>query len=277
MNCSCGPQIARVAGDRGLQALERLRGVAPGGQPRRRDLEELAQLQELVQRHRLGLRQQADVRGQEVGDVIGGGEDHEAAAGRALRRADQVLRGQDPQRLADRGAADAELHAERRLVRQSLTRGDRTAEDEVAQLVGDLLVGLADARDLDCALGRLRHPRESTPGRRRQTRCASRAITSKSDTSDSWEERGGCMASADVVSLPDRRLSEPAVAPGHHGAGRSRSQSRPARRGRLACGAPRETLDEPDPAPRRDASGLAQPRSHSATGRTRRPPWCPTG
>src|SRR6185503_18298951 len=71
-------------------------------------------------------------------------EDHEAPARRALRRADQVLRREDPQRLADRRAADAELHAQRRLVRQPVAGRDLAADDELAQLVGDLLVGLAD-------------------------------------------------------------------------------------------------------------------------------------
>ncbi len=69
----------------------------------------------------------------------------EAASARALRRADQVLRGQHPQRLAHGAAADPELPCQHRLVRQPLPARQLAADDQVAQLIVNLLVRLADA------------------------------------------------------------------------------------------------------------------------------------
>jgi hypothetical protein len=89
--------------------------------------------------------------------VVGGGQDHEAPARRALRRPDEVLGREDPQRLAHGRAAHAELHAERSLVGEAVPRADLPADDELAQLVGDLLVRLAHALDPTERVARLRH------------------------------------------------------------------------------------------------------------------------
>ena len=57
----------------------------------------------------------------------------------------EVLGGEHAQGLAHRAAADAELAREHRLVGQPLAAAELAAHDEVAKLVVDLLVRLADA------------------------------------------------------------------------------------------------------------------------------------
>src|SRR5262249_58328690 len=65
--------------------------------------------------------------------------DVRAAAG-ALRRTDQVVRRQRPERLAERRTADPELAGEHLLVREPRSRLQVAGDDERAQLLGDLLV-----------------------------------------------------------------------------------------------------------------------------------------
>ena len=76
-------------------------------------------------------------------DVVDGGERDVAPAAGALRGADQALGGEHAQRLPNRGSADAELAREHGLVRQALSLGELAGHDQLAQLIGDLLVRLA--------------------------------------------------------------------------------------------------------------------------------------
>jgi len=73
--------------------------------------------------------------GEVVDRVLWGDPDHRHAA--AWRDRDEPLVGQLEQRLADRGAADAELRAELVEV-EPVPRTQATGEDPVAQLVGRL-------------------------------------------------------------------------------------------------------------------------------------------
>ncbi len=70
---------------------------------------------------------------------------HVAPAARTLGGSDQVLRGEQAERLAYRRAAHTELAGQRVLSRQSLAPRELAADDQPAELVRDLLVGLANA------------------------------------------------------------------------------------------------------------------------------------
>jgi hypothetical protein len=80
----------------------------------------------------------------QAGDVIGGGPADEGAASGALRCIQEILSGDHPKRLAHRRTTDAELGGPRRLVGQALAGRQLAGDDELAQLIGDLLVRLAD-------------------------------------------------------------------------------------------------------------------------------------
>ena len=95
----------------------------------------------------LGRGQQVERRVEELRDVVDARHRHVRAAARALRRPDEALRRQQAERLADRRAADAELTGQHGLVRQPLAAHELARDDQVAELVGHLLVRLADAPD----------------------------------------------------------------------------------------------------------------------------------
>ena len=84
--------------------------------------------------------------------MVDGRQRHEAPAAGALGGPDQVVCRQCAQRLTHGAAADAELAGEHDLAGQSLAPRELSADDQFAQLVVDLLVGLADADDRRCHL-----------------------------------------------------------------------------------------------------------------------------
>src|SRR5207245_2661862 len=100
---------------------------------------------------------------EELRDMVDGRERYVGAAAGPLRRPDEALRGQQPQRLTHGRAADAELAREHGLVRKPLAARELAADDQVPQLVGDLLVRLADAADRNGVRRPLDRPH---PGRR---------------------------------------------------------------------------------------------------------------
>ena len=133
----------RVVGHGRAQAVEVRLRPSRCGESRGWNLDELTRLQQLLERDVPRLGQQCDVRLDEGGDVIDRGQRDEAATGRPLRRTDEPLCREHAQRLADRCPADAELPGERRLDRQPLARGELPRDDQLAELVGDLLVRLS--------------------------------------------------------------------------------------------------------------------------------------
>ena len=116
--------------------------------------------------------------------MVDRGQRDEAASARTLRRADQVLRGQHPQRLAHGAATDPELPCQHGLVRQPLPAGQLAADDQIPQLVVNLLVGLLDAMNrgvlgVDLDVSGVCHSasreREHNPGTYAPQRMASRS------------------------------------------------------------------------------------------------------
>src|SRR2546429_504606 len=97
----------------------------------------------------VGSRQQVEVRAEELRQVVDRRERDVAAAARALRGADQVLRSEDAERFADGRPADAELACEVPLVRKPLAGRELSRRDQVAQLLGDLLARLDDPSACD--------------------------------------------------------------------------------------------------------------------------------
>src|SRR5690606_27425473 len=78
---------------------------------------------------------------QVVGDAVGVRVRHETPAGDTAGGVDQVLAGQQPQRLPYGAAADPEQAGEFRLAGQPGARGQRAGQDLLPELVGDLPVG----------------------------------------------------------------------------------------------------------------------------------------
>ena len=92
--------------------------------------------------------EQAVVRDEELADAADRRLDDEVPAGHALARLDEVARREDAQRLAHGGARHAEVGRELGLAGQAVARRELAAVDHVQELVGDLLVRLADPLDL---------------------------------------------------------------------------------------------------------------------------------
>ena len=110
-------------------------------------LDHLARLQQVLERDRVGGGQQAVVGDEELADAADRRLDDEVAAGHALAGVDQVAGREDPQRLAHRRARDAEVGRQLGLAGQAVARLELAAVDHLQELVGDLLVGLADPLD----------------------------------------------------------------------------------------------------------------------------------
>ena len=93
------------------------------------------------------------------------GQRHVAAARLALRRAHEPLGGEQAERLANGRAADAEVARELRLRREPPALLELAGDDQLAELVGDLLVALPDApeRELLRRLPLLRSSRHDIP------------------------------------------------------------------------------------------------------------------
>jgi hypothetical protein len=79
--------------------------------------------------------------------VVDGRQRHVAPAGLALRGPHEPLGGEKAKRLADGRPADPERARELGLGRQPAALRELTGDDQLAQLVGDLLVALADAAE----------------------------------------------------------------------------------------------------------------------------------
>jgi hypothetical protein len=100
---------------------------------------------QVFERDVLGLREKGEASVQELGDVVDRREGDVATATGALRRPDQVLGGEDAERFPNSGPVDAKLSRQRCFVRQALPRSQLARDDEFAELVVHLLVGLPDA------------------------------------------------------------------------------------------------------------------------------------
>jgi hypothetical protein len=122
---------------------------------RRRYLDEFAYFEQVFERDVLGLREKGEAPVQELGDVVDRREGDVATATGALRRPDQVLGGEDAERFPNSGPVDAKLSRQRCFVRQALPRSQLARDDEFAELVVHLLVGLPDAANRH-VLARLR-------------------------------------------------------------------------------------------------------------------------
>jgi hypothetical protein len=111
---------------------------------RRRYLDEFAYFEQVFERDVLGLREKGEAPVQELGDVVDRREGDVATATGALRRPDQSWR-RGCGALPNSGPVDAKLSRQRCFVRQALPRSQLARDDEFAELVVHLLVGLPDA------------------------------------------------------------------------------------------------------------------------------------
>src|SRR4029077_17736567 len=118
---------------------------AAGGQSRGGHLEQLTGLEQLLERQVVCGGEQVDARAQRLRTVPGARNGDERAAAGPLGGPDQALRGQQPQRLADRRAADTELLGQHRLLRQAGALLEPPFEDLLAQPHRDQLVRLGYA------------------------------------------------------------------------------------------------------------------------------------
>jgi hypothetical protein len=140
-----GPEPEGRGRDRGPQALEVALAAPPRRQPGRRNLEQLARLEQLLERDVVRAREQVDPRVERLRQVVDARERDVAAAAGALGRPDQVLGREQTQRLADGRAADAEVGGEDGLVRQPRPARQLAFDDLLAQPAGDELIRLAYA------------------------------------------------------------------------------------------------------------------------------------
>src|ERR1051325_67007 len=101
-----------------------LASVPESREPRRGHLEQLTRLEQLLERDMALLREQVEAGSQELRHVGRGRSGDVAAARATLRRADQVLRRQQPQRFTHGRAADAVLPRELALDRKPLTAAE---------------------------------------------------------------------------------------------------------------------------------------------------------
>jgi hypothetical protein len=138
-----GVELGPVPRDRRAQPLDVAVGPSARGEACRGHFEQLARLDQLVERQVACVGQERDVGAQRLGDVVDGRQRDEAPTARPLRRADEALRGEQTERLAHGRPADTELAGQRRFGREPAPRSQPAADDQVAQLVGGLLVALA--------------------------------------------------------------------------------------------------------------------------------------
>ena len=94
-------ELSLVVVDAQLELAEQFRGGPSRGDPRRRDLEDLPDLEELVDRHGLAGGEEPEVCLEQVGDVTGLRRLDERAAVDAALGLEEVLGGDDPQGLPD--------------------------------------------------------------------------------------------------------------------------------------------------------------------------------
>ena len=106
-----------VVAERGADLLEIVLVAVARCDRGRGALEDLARLQEVLERDGVRGGQQAVVGDEELADAADRRLDDEVAARHALAGVDQVARGEDPQRLADGRARDAEIGGELGLAR----------------------------------------------------------------------------------------------------------------------------------------------------------------
>jgi hypothetical protein len=141
-------------GQKRVQPRDVLLGRALGGQADERHLEQHAGLEQLVDRDALGLEHAGHRVAHAVTDALLGGGGDEDPAARPLGGADEVRARQQPQRLAERGAADAELASEVLLAPEPVPGAQAGAVHVDADRVGDLL---ADAAADGAAVGICAH------------------------------------------------------------------------------------------------------------------------
>src|SRR5205814_2222556 len=82
----------------------------------------------------------AELRAKRLGEVVGARPRHVAAARRAFRGLDQILCGEEAERLADRRPTDPVVRGEQRFGRQALTGDELTRYHQLAKQLGDALV-----------------------------------------------------------------------------------------------------------------------------------------
>jgi hypothetical protein len=104
-------------------------------------LQQLPHLHEVRAAHGGARAQHLHGGGQRVAQLLGAQLGDEAAARHPAGGDDEMLTGQQPQRLTDRAAAEPEPDAQLRLGRQALAGSQQAGDDLAAQIVGERLVG----------------------------------------------------------------------------------------------------------------------------------------
>src|SRR4051794_19643648 len=153
-------RVALGVVDRLLQAVRGVGARVAGGEAGERDLQEQARVQQLVERDALGRQHHRDRLADVAAHALVGRARDEDAAGAAAANTDQVRAGQQPQPLAQRGTADAELGGELLLGPDPVARLQVLLLEIAADLERDQLAGVR-ARPREAVAGELRSLRHA--------------------------------------------------------------------------------------------------------------------